>query len=59
MPLPHMLYSHGLWAVWQIARWEVLVGLIYSIGAVVYAKRIPERWYPGRYDFSVVRDIYD
>jgi len=52
MPLPHMLYIHGPWKVWHIARWELLVGLIYSVGAVIYAKRIPERWSPGKYDFS-------
>lgn len=52
LPLPHIMYLHGVWLVWEVARWELLVGLIYTVGAVLYAKRIPERWSPGKYDTS-------
>jgi adiponectin receptor len=32
--------------------YELLMGLFYGIGAVVYATRIPERWMPGRFDIA-------
>lgn len=57
LPLPHILYLHALWQVWDIARWELLVGLTYTVGAVIYAKRLPERWTPGKYDISFVRAL--
>ena len=31
-------------------RWLVSQGLLYTIGAALYAARVPERWYPGRFD---------
>lgn len=30
--------------------WVVFQGLLYIIGASIYATRIPEKWYPGRFD---------
>lgn len=33
-------------------RYEVLMGLLYGLGAVVYAVRIPERWMPGKFDIA-------
>ncbi|KAH1082477.1 hypothetical protein J1N35_022238 [Gossypium stocksii] len=32
--------------------YEVLMGLFYGIGALVYATRIPERWMPGKFDIA-------
>ncbi|XWS45125.1 hypothetical protein CRYUN_Cryun15aG0110200 [Craigia yunnanensis] len=32
--------------------YEVLMGLLYGIGALVYATRIPERWMPGKFDIA-------
>ncbi|KAG6425377.1 hypothetical protein SASPL_115808 [Salvia splendens] len=32
--------------------YEVLMGLFYGIGALVYAMRIPERWMPGKFDIA-------
>jgi predicted membrane channel-forming protein YqfA (hemolysin III family) len=58
LPLPHIMYLHGMWLVWGVAKWELLVGLIYTVGAVMYAKRIPERWSPGKYDTSFVRSLF-
>lgn len=28
-------------------------GLLYILGAVLYALRVPERWYPGKFDLVV------
>lgn len=33
-------------------QYEVLMGILYGLGAVVYATRIPERWRPGRFDIA-------
>lgn len=32
--------------------YEVLMGVLYGIGALVYALRVPERWMPGRFDIA-------
>ncbi|CAN6458965.1 unnamed protein product [Victoria cruziana] len=32
--------------------YEVLMGVLYGLGALVYATRIPERWMPGRFDIA-------
>lgn len=30
--------------------WLVLMGLLYILGAMFYAMRVPERWFPGKFD---------
>lgn len=30
--------------------WLVLMGLLYILGALFYALRVPERWFPGKFD---------
>ncbi|XP_021714484.1 heptahelical transmembrane protein 4-like [Chenopodium quinoa] len=40
---PAALYSTG---------YELLMGLFYFLGALVYATRIPERWMPGKFDLA-------
>ncbi|CAI9752918.1 unnamed protein product [Fraxinus pennsylvanica] len=32
--------------------YEVLMGALYGIGALVYAMRVPERWIPGKFDIA-------
>ncbi|KAL7101530.1 hypothetical protein ACP275_08G059500 [Erythranthe tilingii] len=32
--------------------YEVLMGVFYGVGALVYAMRIPERWKPGKFDIA-------
>ncbi|XP_047317285.1 heptahelical transmembrane protein 4-like [Impatiens glandulifera] len=32
--------------------YEILMGLLYGLGALVYAMRIPERWMPGKFDIA-------
>ncbi|KAL2522469.1 Heptahelical transmembrane protein 4 [Forsythia ovata] len=32
--------------------YEILMGALYGIGALVYAKRVPERWRPGKFDIA-------
>ncbi|KAK4490697.1 hypothetical protein RD792_001396 [Penstemon davidsonii] len=32
--------------------YEVLMGALYGVGALVYAMRVPERWMPGKFDIA-------
>lgn len=32
--------------------YELLMGLFYGLGALVYATRVPERWMPGKFDIA-------
>jgi len=32
-------------------NWSILQGILYTLGGVIFASRIPERWHPGRYDY--------
>ncbi|KAJ8769381.1 hypothetical protein K2173_002585 [Erythroxylum novogranatense] len=41
--LPEALHTTG---------YEVLMGLLYGMGVIVYAARIPERWMPGKFDIA-------
>lgn len=36
----------------QTTGYEVLMGALYGLGALIYAVRIPERWKPGRFDIA-------
>jgi adiponectin receptor len=31
-------------------RWSLLQGVMYIAGMAIYVFRVPERWYPGRFD---------
>lgn len=31
----------------------IVLGLLYILGAVFYALRVPERWFPGKFDLWV------
>ncbi|XP_055923812.1 adiponectin receptor protein isoform X2 [Eupeodes corollae] len=52
IPAIHYLLMEG-W-INSISRaslgWLVLMGLLYIIGALLYALRVPERWFPGKFD---------
>lgn len=50
-PVGHQLLLHrGAWAVRTAFGLDALMGAIYLGGAAIYACRVPERWYPGRFD---------
>lgn len=52
-PILHklILYCHQPEAL-QTTGYEILMGAFYGIGALIYAKRIPERWRPGKFDIA-------
>jgi len=51
IPICHQLLVNGhVWHVRTALSLDLLMGATYLIGATIYALRIPERWYPGRFD---------
>ncbi|MED6217613.1 Heptahelical transmembrane protein 4 [Stylosanthes scabra] len=36
----------------QTTSYEILMGVLYGLGALIYATRIPERWMPGKFDIA-------
>lgn len=51
-PVLHGLKMFGIEQMRNQAglSWLVLQGVLYIVGASIYAARIPEKWYPGRFD---------
>ncbi|KAL8168335.1 hypothetical protein V2J09_009834 [Rumex salicifolius] len=49
---------HKLFLFWNqpealhTTGYEVLMGVFYGVGALVYATRVPERWMPGKFDIA-------
>lgn len=58
IPGIHWLISHG-WTSWLESSIRssftslILMGALYIIGALLYASRIPERFFPGKCDYWV------
>ncbi|EDW85038.1 uncharacterized protein Dwil_GK14433, isoform A [Drosophila willistoni] len=52
IPAVHYSIMEGWFS--QISRaslgWLILMGLLYITGALLYALRVPERWFPGKFD---------
>ncbi|KAK3765196.1 hypothetical protein RRG08_051821 [Elysia crispata] len=52
VPAMHYVITDGFWHAINFAAlgWLVLMALLYIVGAVIYAARIPERIFPGKFD---------
>ncbi|KAG5034022.1 hypothetical protein JHK87_008932 [Glycine soja] len=52
-PIIHklILHKHQPEAL-QTTGYEILMGVLYSLGALIYVTRIPERWMPGKFDIA-------
>lgn len=52
VPALHYLFTEGfLSAVYEASfGWLCLMGALYILGALFYALRVPERWFPGKCD---------
>lgn len=51
VPVAHKLVLYGGRREAVVtAGYEALMGGLYGLGAAVYAARVPERWFPGRFD---------
>ena len=51
----HYVITDGFWNAVNYAAlgWLVLMATLYIVGAVIYAVRIPERIFPGKFDIWV------
>ncbi|KAI9092127.1 hemolysin-III related-domain-containing protein [Phlyctochytrium arcticum] len=52
IPVIHVVSIYGFQFVSQnLSFWYMIsMGLQYLVGAFIYASRVPERWYPGKFD---------
>eukprot|EP01100_Stratorugosa_tubuloviscum_P001509 TRINITY_DN1334_c0_g1_i1.p1 TRINITY_DN1334_c0_g1~~TRINITY_DN1334_c0_g1_i1.p1 ORF type:complete len:386 (-),score=135.80 TRINITY_DN1334_c0_g1_i1:15-1172(-) len=51
---PHAFILIGFHELWPLV-WRLLVmGGLYVGGATIYATKIPERWAPGKFDYTVI-----
>ncbi|KAL5225312.1 hypothetical protein ABZP36_011951 [Zizania latifolia] len=52
VPVAHKLALYGgtVREAAVSACYEALMGALYGLGVAVYAARVPERWFPGRFD---------
>ena len=55
IPALHYVITDGFWHAINRAAlgWLVLMAFLYIFGAVIYAARIPERIFPGKFDIWV------
>jgi len=53
-PFIHMVAELELWYVFLLGWKEAIMGGLYIGGAVIYASKIPERWFPGKLDCSLL-----
>ncbi|XP_042493769.1 heptahelical transmembrane protein 4-like [Macadamia integrifolia] len=52
-PILHKLILFGNYPeALHTTGYEILMGIFYGIGALVYVTRIPERWKPGKFDIA-------
>lgn len=52
VPVSHLVYQYGPFDphVTVMIGPLLLMGLLYTLGAIIYATKFPERFYPGRFD---------
>ena len=55
IPAMHYVITDGFWAAVNYAAlgWLVLMAVLYILGALIYACRVPERIWPGKFDIWV------
>jgi len=53
LPIFQVIYTRGLqWALDFYSDSNLMKSLtVYVIGAIIYASKVPERWYPGAFDY--------
>lgn len=60
IPTVHYCITDGFWAAVYEASfgWLLLMAFLYIGGALMYAWRIPERFFPGKFDLWVTSHLY-
>lgn len=53
IPISHAVFKVGLIKSMEAIslNWVIFMGIFYIVGALIYGYRIPERWYPGCFDY--------
>lgn len=48
----HGVYIYGFATLEKMMglRWSFAQGFFYILGCIIFASRVPERWYPGKFD---------
>ena len=59
IPAVHFILTVGSHKAFNVGAlgWLILMAVLYIMGAVLYACRIPERLFPGKFDIWVRRNI--
>ncbi|KXJ22530.1 Adiponectin receptor protein [Exaiptasia diaphana] len=52
VPAIHFIAAHGISVAHRQASvgWMALMGVLYILGTIAYASRVPERFFPGRFN---------
>lgn len=60
IPALHYCITDGFYNAIHYASmgWLVLMAVLYIVGAIIYAVRIPERFFPGKFDIWVRFGLY-
>jgi adiponectin receptor len=63
IPAIHYIITFGSYKAFNVGAlgWLVLMAVLYIFGACLYAARIPERLFPGKFDIwvsSIFRTVY-
>ena len=55
IPAMHVVITDGFWSAVNDSAlgWLSLMAVLYIVGALIYAARVPERIWPGRFDIWV------
>ena len=53
VPGLHYIFTAGVAEAFWIYFWLLFMAFLYILGGVIYAIRIPERLYPGKFDIWV------
>ncbi len=53
LPALHYLVTEGIFEILIPFTWLVTMALAYLTGGIIYAMRIPERIWPGKFDIYV------
>lgn len=56
IPAVHYLSTYGSFKAFNFGAfgWLIACAILYVVGAVLYATRIPERLFPGKFDIWVI-----
>ena len=59
IPAVHYIVTVGSYKAFNVGAlgWLILMAVLYIVGAMTYAARIPERLFPGKFDIWVLNSF--